>query len=159
MTELTKLEAGKTYVFKDEQSKEAYLSGWGGHNCKLYTLYYKEGFTLEGLSCLNNGWIENKVVITKKEIKLFKLKEETSPNNTDTTPTDGQETPITNKEYNHLANKVNTVSDDYKVFYSYHPDEKFYLMDYNEISYKIKTVDDIDNFEKMVAISESLIYD
>lgn len=79
MTELTELEVGKTYVFKDEQSKDKYLSKYS-HNREVYGRYYKDGFKLDTVETylgkevygIISGWL----VINDEEIKYFKLKEE-----------------------------------------------------------------------------------
>lgn len=71
-----KLEVGKTYVFRDETCKRRYLgfySLWVSH---LIKLFYKDGFTIGAVAQDGSGCIEDKVVITPREIKYFKLKDD-----------------------------------------------------------------------------------
>lgn len=73
--ELTTLEVGKSYVFKDEESKQEYLS-----NNFLHTLgdeYHKiTGFLItefdEVFDEVQDGWVEEECVIEQHEIPLFK---------------------------------------------------------------------------------------
>lgn len=78
MTELTKLEVGKTYVFKDEQSKQDYLENYTGDISKLKSCY-DDGFTLTRVnsngSGFTGGWnVITRCVINKNNIKYFKTK-------------------------------------------------------------------------------------
>lgn len=77
MTELTELEVGKTYVFKDEWSKQTYIHR---HDCNasLISKYYKDGFTIDGIDQDGDGTAIGSIarVIVCKEMKYFKLKEE-----------------------------------------------------------------------------------
>lgn len=77
MTELTKLEVGKTYVFKDEQGKQEYIN-LHYRNADLISKYYKDGFTIDCLGEDGEGMISGSSmwVIVSKEMKYFKLKEE-----------------------------------------------------------------------------------
>lgn len=76
MSDLTKLEAGKTYVFKQEGSIADWLSGHVTNKLYYHTLY-KEGFTIEEVYDSGyKGCIEGHVVIGSDELKYFKLKEE-----------------------------------------------------------------------------------
>lgn len=77
MTELTELEVGKTYVFKDELNKQAYMQRHY-RNGDLLFKYYKDGFTIESVDGDGNGTAIGSIanVIASKEIKYFKLKEE-----------------------------------------------------------------------------------
>lgn len=75
MSELTKLEVGKTYVFKDDEAKEDWLSKCNTNKI-LYRDYYKEGFKLtDAFYYENSGYINRYEVISKSEVKYFKLKE------------------------------------------------------------------------------------
>lgn len=73
-----RLEAGKTYVFKDDECKDNYLNGYPS-NLILYTKYYKEGYTLDGVDD-NTGWIKDEQenmrldIILEHEVELFKEK-------------------------------------------------------------------------------------
>lgn len=77
MTKLTKLEVGKTYVFKDEGSKQAYID-LHSSNENLISKYYTGGFTI----CMVDEDGDGKVngctawAIVSEEVKFFKLKEE-----------------------------------------------------------------------------------
>lgn len=80
MTELTKLEVGKTYVFKDELNKQSYIK-CHNNNMKYHEEFYDEGFKLEevliGFSTgLDYGRVKGYSVIGVDEVKFFKLKEE-----------------------------------------------------------------------------------
>ena len=77
MTELTKLEVGKTYVFKDEESKQEYIDRHD-RNVDLISKYYKDGFTIENIDEDGDGEVNGSTagVIVSKEMKYFKLKEE-----------------------------------------------------------------------------------
>lgn len=76
MSELTKLEVGKTYVFKDGEAKEDWLSGYSA-NKQLHDSLYNNGFTLEYVYKDIQGEIGQRIVIGSDELKYFKLKEET----------------------------------------------------------------------------------
>lgn len=67
------LESGKTYVFKDDKSKEEYLKAFS-LNKGFYENYYLGGFTVESLDSLGNGCITKDVVISENELYLFKEK-------------------------------------------------------------------------------------
>lgn len=77
MTDLTKLEVGKTYVFKDEQSRQSYTNTHH-NNVDLISKYYKDGFTIESIDEDGDGTAIGSIarVIVRKEMKFFKLKEE-----------------------------------------------------------------------------------
>lgn len=80
MSELTKLEVGKTYVFKDETSKEYYLTG-NCCNTQYCEEFYDKGFKLDNVETSPYkdyvyGMVSGAVVIDKDEMKYFKLKEE-----------------------------------------------------------------------------------
>lgn len=77
MTELTKLEVGKTYVFKDEESKQSYTDDHH-NNGDLISKYYKDGFTIDSIDGDGDGTAIGSIarVIVRKEMKYFKLKEE-----------------------------------------------------------------------------------
>lgn len=77
MTELTKLEVGKTYVFKDELNKQEYIHRHDS-NVSLISKYYKDGFTIESIDQDGDGIAIGSIarVIVRKEMKYFKLKEE-----------------------------------------------------------------------------------
>lgn len=77
MTELTKLEVGKTYVFKDDESKQQYINQYY-RNVDLISKHYKDGFTIDCLDEDGDGLISGSslCVIVCREIKFFKLKEE-----------------------------------------------------------------------------------
>lgn len=75
MGELTKLEAGKTYVFKDEDAKEEWLSKYSC-NKQQYDLFYNNGFTIEYVYKGIQGETGQRIVIGSDELQYFKLKEE-----------------------------------------------------------------------------------
>ncbi len=77
MTELTKLEVGKTYVFNDEESRQAYIDRHDS-NVSLISKYYKAGFTIESIDWEGDGTAIGSIarVIVTKEMKYFKLKED-----------------------------------------------------------------------------------
>lgn len=74
MSELTKLEAGKTYVFKDDNAKEAWLCEFKA-NTFLYREHYKGGFTVKHTSG-DHFYIGDSDVLHGSEAHYFKLKEE-----------------------------------------------------------------------------------
>ena len=89
-----KLEAGKTYVFKDEKARDGYIRRSSGNQI-IVDRYYNSGFTLEesdvrntgrifvrltgqsnqGIPKLDTGRISGSPVISVPEIQYFKLKE------------------------------------------------------------------------------------
>lgn len=75
MSELTKLEVGKTYVFKDDDAKEAWLNEYPT-NKQHYDRFYNNGFALEYVYKDIQGEIGQRTVIGMDELKYFKLKEE-----------------------------------------------------------------------------------
>lgn len=75
MSDLTKLEAGKTYVFKDEDAKEAWLSRYSC-NKQQYDLFYNNGFTIEYVYKGIQGETGQRIVIGSDELQYFKLKED-----------------------------------------------------------------------------------
>lgn len=76
MCELTKLEVGKTYVFKDDVSKSLYLNHYRA-NKYFFSNYYKDGFTVSTITDEGDGCYEDgNTVILIDEMKYFKLKEE-----------------------------------------------------------------------------------
>lgn len=70
-----KLVAGKTYVLKDEESKQDYFSS---NSVNLWCMenYYQDGFKLEVVDVFGNGVVSEYIVMLADEIKYFKLKEE-----------------------------------------------------------------------------------
>lgn len=74
MSELV-LEAGKTYVFKDEESRKAYIRR-GTNNIFYVKSMYKGGFKIERISSFRGGYIGSVYVIGSGELEYFKLKEE-----------------------------------------------------------------------------------
>jgi hypothetical protein len=72
MTELTKLEVGKTYVFKNSIYEELYRTD-NSTNEDYYSSYYKDGFTLDEIYN-KDGWQDDCIVIENREIKYFKEK-------------------------------------------------------------------------------------
>ena len=80
MSELTKLEVGKTYVFKDDVARGSYLAG-NCCNTQYCEEFYSQGFKLDNVETSHYksyvyGMVSGAVVIDKDEIKYFKLKEE-----------------------------------------------------------------------------------
>lgn len=73
MDELT-LEVGKTYVFKDEEAKKAWLER-DETNLGRFCTQYRDGFKLTVVGRYG-GWVDGEYVISHEEIKYFKLKEE-----------------------------------------------------------------------------------
>lgn len=74
MSELV-LEAGKTYVLKDDEYKEDYIlsSPTNSYNIQRF---YNEGFKIEGDYFNGGGYIEGRIIIGTLEKKYFKLKGE-----------------------------------------------------------------------------------
>lgn len=73
MNELTKLEAGKTYVFKDELSCIIW-SDIDENDC-IRSVFYDDGFAIDEVhEC--DGYICDNCVIMMDELQYFKLKEE-----------------------------------------------------------------------------------
>lgn len=71
MTSLKRLEAGKTYIFKDEEVKVKYLYETKETDCgKLYN----DGFTLDKIDGKGNGILNGIIVIFEHEMNLFKEK-------------------------------------------------------------------------------------
>jgi hypothetical protein len=69
-----KLEANKTYVFKDGTAETTYFNHSPGN--KIYfQCFYRDGFTLETVLENNEGWINEKCVIGIGETQYFQLKE------------------------------------------------------------------------------------
>lgn len=76
MSELTKLDVGKTYVFKDEASKSKYLNHYRA-NKYFFSNYYKDGFSVSTVTDEGDGCYEDgNTVILIDEMKYFKLNEE-----------------------------------------------------------------------------------
>lgn len=73
----TVLEVGKTYVFKSEQAKVAWLNS-DELNKDILRQSYKEGFTLAKINVFGDGEVDKDICIDIKEIKYFKLKEDMS---------------------------------------------------------------------------------
>lgn len=70
-----KLEAGKTYVFKDDTARDEYLNSY--MNNTVCINHYNNGFYIESVNYLGDGFSrEAKVLlIDKSEVGLFKEKE------------------------------------------------------------------------------------
>lgn len=66
-----KLEAGKTYVFKDDAAREEYIK----LSENAFNSYYKDGFKLTEPSLNERGWVGGCLVISPIETRLFKEKE------------------------------------------------------------------------------------
>ena len=69
-----KLEAGKTYVFIDDEAKKAYLYGHS-YNESIHNKHYQEGYHINKLDCKGQGRVDGRLVIGGDEIHFFKLKE------------------------------------------------------------------------------------
>ena len=70
-----KLEAGKTYVFKDDAARDEYLDC--GRFGSLLAVHYNNGFSLDsvdddGFGCVNDSFGDPVEVVHPKEIHLFK---------------------------------------------------------------------------------------
>ena len=161
MNEELILQVGKTYVFKDDECREKYIIS---HNCNKNILdtYYKEGFTIDTVDKLNTGYCNEVIVVidaTTNEHRFFKLKEpSTQSDNHVETPVINVEDELPIVEHNPLATALHNLSDSYTLFYSYYPDEKFFLVDYKELTYKVASVEDVLKLEQFIIISEELIY-
>jgi hypothetical protein len=69
-----KLEANKTYVFKDGTAKTSYF--YHSPSNKIYfQCFYSDGFTLETVLENNEGWINKDCIIGIGETQYFQLKE------------------------------------------------------------------------------------
>lgn len=159
MNEELILQAGKTYVFKDDECWEKYLNNHE-QNPYIFQKYYEDGFTIEKIDPDGEGCIGGMVAIDtlKGEQHLFKLKEpstqaETSSNEA----SEALSEELLIVEYNELNSKVHSLSERYKLDYSYYSSDKDYLVDYKELCYKITSVEDLEKFEKMITISEELL--
>lgn len=73
MSELTKLEAGKTYVFKDELACIIW-SDIDENDC-IRSVFYDDGFIIDEVY-EGDGYICDNCIIIMKELQYFKLKEE-----------------------------------------------------------------------------------
>jgi hypothetical protein len=73
MKELTKLEAGKTYVFKDELA--CILWSDIDENDYIRSEFYDDGFAIDEVYD-GDGYIWDNCIIIADELKYFKLKEE-----------------------------------------------------------------------------------
>lgn len=71
------LEAGKTYVFVDEEAKETWLCG-NAQN-KEITAGYDGGFLISEVCCYGEGWVGEDCAISASEKVLFKLKSDNKP--------------------------------------------------------------------------------
>lgn len=72
------LEAGKTYVFKDDESKAGWLQNDTANPSIIN--YYEDGFLINEIDSFGDGRNESLkycAVIVKEELKYFKLKEDT----------------------------------------------------------------------------------
>lgn len=160
MNEELILEVGKTYVFKDDECREKYINN---HACNkaIVDRYYKDGFKLDSVEAGVGYHNECIVVIdsSTNEHRLFKLKEpSTQSDNPVETPVITTEDDLPIVEHNHIATALHKLSDSYTLFYSYYPDEKFFLVDYKELSYKVTSTEDVAKLEQMIIIDEELIY-
>lgn len=78
-----KLEVGKSYVFKDDASKDEYIKNDSGNNFNVDN-YYNDGFKLIAIDymgsgytvdSLGSGYTVDSLVIDYREIDLFKESE------------------------------------------------------------------------------------
>lgn len=147
------LEVGKTYVFKDDECRKAYLAN-NYQNYMITENHYHDGFKIQCIDDDGDAIINGIIVISLSdgERNLFKLKETPSNTASEALPED---LPIV--EYNELNSKVHSLSERYKLYYSYCPSENNYLVDYKELCYKITSLGDLEKLEQMVAISEELL--
>ena len=159
MNEELILQAGKTYVFKDDECREKYING-NYRNRSYICEYYDEGFTIDYVDEDGDGRVNERNVIASclNEHNLFKLKEpstQTETSSNEASEALSEELPIV--EYNELNIKVHSLSERYKLDYSYYSSAKDYLVDYKELCYKITSVEELEKFEKMITISEELL--
>jgi hypothetical protein len=81
MTDKLVLEAGKTYVFINEESMEDYLHDCT-ENAKLLAEYYLDGFTLDKVEerdgYVGEGFVNKEIVIAHDEIIFFEEKTTTT---------------------------------------------------------------------------------
>ena len=158
MNEELILQAGKTYVFKDDKCREKYINN---HtiNSHIVDQYYDNGFTIENVDPDGKGHLKGVVVIDTGEHRFFKLKEpSTQSDNPVETPVINVEDDLLIVEHNPLATELHKLSDSYTLFYSYYPDDKFFLVDYKELSYKVSSVEDVLKLKQMISIDEELTY-
>lgn len=158
MNEELILEANKTYVFKDDECREKYINN---HpiNSRIVDQYYDNGFTIENVDPDGEGCLKGVIAINTGEHRLFKLKEPStqSDNHVEIPVINGEDdSPIV--EHNPLATALHKLSNSYTLFYSYYPDEKFFLVDYKELSYKVTSTEDVAKLEQMIIIDEELTY-
>lgn len=160
MNEELILEAGKTYVFKDDECREKYINNLY-INKELIEAYYDEGFTIEWIDSDGDAYVEDRIVIGAyhKEHQLFKLKESsTQSDNLTETPVINAEDDLPIVEHNPLATALHKLSDSYTLFYSYYPEDKFFLVDYKELTYKVTSTEDVAKLGQMIIIDEELTY-
>lgn len=160
MNEELILEANKTYVFKDDECREEYIN-IHHDNINYINDHYNEGFTIDWVDSDGDGCVEDRIVIGNyhKEHRLFKLKEpSTQSDNLVETPVINVEDDLPVVEHNPLATALHKLSDSYTLFYSYYPDEKFFLVDYKELTYKVTSTEDVDKLEQMIIIDGELTY-
>mgnify|MGYP000489024634 CR=1 FL=1 len=69
-----KLEAGKTYAFKDDAARDEYLTNHCTNRINVDS-HYKDGFTLDRVDDQGCGYIGDSWVMDESEYHLFKEKE------------------------------------------------------------------------------------
>ena len=158
MNEELILQAGKTYVFKDDECREKYLNNHE-QNPYIFQKYYEDGFTIEKIDPDGEGCIGGMIAIDTGEHRFFKLKEPaTQEDNPVETPVINEEEELPIVRAQSLATTLHNLSDSYTLFYTYHPDDKFFLVDYKEHSYKVASVEDVLKLEQMIITAEELTY-
>lgn len=147
-----KLEANKTYVFKDDECKKKYLKTCISNGI-LLKRFYEEGFTLEEVGMGSGaGYIYNNIVIRSGEIHLFKLKEETPI----TKPSQPVQEDSSLKVYNHLAQSVYALCECLQLGYEYSPSEKGYYIFWRDDQFKVDSIEKLNKFEQMYNINKEL---
>jgi|TARA_A100001518_G_C1227290_1_gene80716 hypothetical protein len=160
MNEELILEADKTYVFKDDECREKYIQSHF-QNKNYIKYYYDEGFNIQSTYKNGRGGIINCVNIIEPSLdehRFFKLKE---PSAQTETPSNEASEALSEElhvaEYNEISSKVHSISERYKLDYSYYHSTKDYLVDYKDLCYKITSAEELEKFEKMIIISEELL--
>ena len=154
MTELTKLEVGKTYVFKDEQSKQEYILRYCW-NLDLISKYYKDGFTIGNINEGDGTAIGSIArVIVSKEMKFFKLKEKNVVTNkfNKSMLKDGMVVMLRNQNCAHAKGRLLVLNEtivDKEGYLSFSDYTNDLLSDDGDVDFDIVQVFSVDNLTNM----------
>lgn len=157
---LTQLEVGKTYVFKDEESKGRYL-GLHSMNESLVEDWYKDGFTIHSVDEYNQGYSKgDTIVISIEEITLFKLKEDSNVdvpvfNSTEefNRGLEQKTAPVSTSLLHPILQEFSKMDD----FYIYVSKEGYISLSWLENDYILKDEDDLLNFKTAYDILSELL--